>query len=122
MKRILIGEDSSITINITQKILEKQSYEVKGAKNGREVLELFLKEDFQIILLDIHMPVMDGIACVKEIRVNERPEKRNVPIIAITGNDINYNADSLKEYGVTDCLFKPINYDELMEKIIRYTS
>ena len=122
MKKVLIGEDSSITIKITQKILEKQSYEVTGAKNGQEVLDLFLKEDFQIVLLDIHMPLMNGIACAQEIRKNASPKKKDVPIIVITGNNINYKAEDFKKYGINDCLFKPINYDELIGKILRYTS
>ena len=122
MKKVLIGEDSSITIKLTEKILERQDYKVTGAKNGQEVLDLFEKEDFHIVLLDIHMPVMSGITCAQEIRKHPSPKKRNVPIILITGDNVNYKEEDFKQYGITDCLFKPLNYDELIGKILRHSS
>ena len=121
MKKILIGEDSSVVKNITQNILETQNYTVKPAKNGKEVYELFMNEDFDLVLLDINMPVMSGTACAQEMR-KAKGDKQRVPIIAITGNSHNYKPEDFKEYGIDDYVLKPIDYDELIQKIRRHMS
>jgi CheY-like chemotaxis protein len=58
-KKILVGEDSSIIINLTKNVLAFENYQMKSARNGKQVLELLEKEAFDLILMDISMPVMD---------------------------------------------------------------
>ena len=120
MKKILIGEDSSIVANITQNILETQDYTVKPAKNGKEAYDSFMKEDFDLVLLDINMPIMSGTECAEEIR--KAKAKKQVPIIAITGNSPNYKPEDFKSYGIDDYVLKPIDYDELIQKVRKYTN
>jgi CheY-like chemotaxis protein len=60
-KKILVGEDSSIIINLTKNVLAFENYQMKAARNGKQVLDLLEKENFDLILMDISMPVMDGI-------------------------------------------------------------
>ena len=122
MKRILIGEDSNVVKNITQNILETHSYTVKPAKNGQEVYDSFMKEHFDLILIDINMPVMSGTTCATHIREKSPPSKQQVPIIAITGNSPNYRSEDFKSYGINDYVLKPIDYDELIQKIRKYIS
>ena len=62
-KKVLIAEDSSVIQNLTKKILSIQNYEISSVKNGQQVLDALEAEPFDIILMDINMPVMDGIEC-----------------------------------------------------------
>ena len=59
--KILVGEDSSIIINLTKSVLAFENYEMKAARNGKQVLEMLAAEDFDLILMDITMPILDGI-------------------------------------------------------------
>ena len=115
--KVLIAEDSSVILNLTKKILEFQNCEITSAKNGQMVIEMLGKENFNVILMDINMPGMDGIECTQQIRKMSDPVKAAVPIIAITGNAKNYSMDDFKSNGFTDFLQKPLNFDILVEKV-----
>lgn len=113
-KRVLIAEDSSVIQNLAKKILEFQNFEITAVKNGEQVIQLLQKETFDIILLDINMPVMDGMECVKEIRGLADASKAKTPVVAITGNARNYTEAEFKEAGFQDVLMKPLNFDKLV--------
>jgi CheY-like chemotaxis protein len=115
MKRVLIAEDSSVIQNLAKKILEFQNFEITAVKNGEQVMQLLDKEDFDILLLDINMPIMDGMECVKAIRELSDQAKANLPVVAITGNAKNYSDTDFKEAGFNDALMKPSNFDRLVE-------
>lgn len=114
-KRVLIAEDSSVIQNLARKILEFQNYDITAVKNGEQVLQTLDKEPFDILLLDINMPVMDGMECVKKVRALPDVEKASVPIVAITGNAKNYTEEEFKAAGFNDVLVKPLNFDKLVE-------
>jgi CheY-like chemotaxis protein len=120
-KKVLVAEDSSVIQNLTKKILQMQSFEISSVKNGQQVLDLLQDEKFDIILMDINMPVMDGMECSRNIRALPDPEKSNIPIIAITGNAQNYSIDEFKQAGINDYLPKPLNFDALVEAVKKYT-
>lgn len=113
-KKVLIAEDSSVIQNLAKKILEFQNFSITAVKNGEQVLEVIEKEDFDIILLDINMPIMDGIECVQELRNIEDPKKSAIPVVAITGNARNMSEEEYKEAGFTEVLMKPLNFDRLV--------
>jgi CheY-like chemotaxis protein len=115
--KVLIAEDSSVILNLTKKILEFQNCEIHSAKNGQMVLELMENTRFHVILMDINMPGMDGIACTAAIRKLPDPVIAATPIIAITGNAKNYSMEEFKSQGFTDFLQKPLNFDVLVEKV-----
>jgi CheY-like chemotaxis protein len=120
-KRVLIAEDSSVIQNLARKILEFQNYEITSVKNGEQVLQIIDKEDFDILLLDINMPVMDGMECVKLIRQLPNKTKSNIPVVAITGNAKNYSEEEFKTAGFDDVLVKPLNFDKLVEIVNELT-
>lgn len=120
-KKVLVAEDSSVIQNLTKKILQMQSYQISSVKNGKQVLDVLQKENFDIILMDINMPVMDGMECSRNIRALDDPEKSKIPIVAITGNAQNYSIDEFKEAGINDYLPKPLNFDALVETVKKYT-
>jgi CheY-like chemotaxis protein len=115
--KVLIAEDSSVILNLTKKILEFQNCEIHSAKNGQMVLEMLAGEHFNVVLMDINMPGMDGMECTAAIRALSDPQKSSVPIIAITGNARNYSMEEFKAQGFNDFLQKPLNFDILVEKV-----
>jgi len=115
-KRILIAEDSSVIQNLTKKILSQQNYQIDTVKNGKEVLDKLAKDHFDLVLMDIHMPQMDGMECAREIRKSNQ----QMPILAITGNANNYSIDDFKAAGINDYLPKPLNYDQVVGMVKKY--
>lgn len=115
-KKIIIAEDSSVIQNLTKRILSQLQYEIVSVKNGQQVLDLLAKDQYNIVLLDIHMPIMDGMDCAKRIR-STGGENQNIPIIAITGNANNYTEMEFEAAGINAFIPKPLNYDSLVEKV-----
>ena len=117
MKKVLIAEDSSVIQNLAKKILEFQNFEIHSVKNGQQVLDALETDDFDILLLDINMPVMDGMECAKAVRALKDEKKAKLPMIAITGNARNYSMEDFKEAGFDDMLAKPLNFDALVAQV-----
>ena len=117
-KKILIAEDSNIVSSLTKKVLENMKYEVDVVKNGLEILEKLKTAEYQLILMDINMPKMDGIECTQKIRENSDKKISDIPILAISGNAKNYTVEQYKELGINDLIQKPIDFDTLTKKII----
>lgn len=119
-KKIIVAEDSSVIQNLTKKILSQLSYEIFSVKNGQQVLDLLNKEEYDLVLLDIHMPVMDGMECAKQVR-SMSGNNKDIPLIAITGNANNYSMEDFEQVGINAYIPKPLNYDSLVEMVKRYT-
>ena len=121
-KKVLIAEDSSVIQNLTKKILQFQNFEISTVKNGKDVLKALEKETFDVILLDINMPQMDGMECAKAIRALDDTSKSQIPIIAITGNAKNYTDDDFKNVGINEYIPKPLDFDKLVYSVKKWTS
>lgn len=121
-KTILIAEDSSVILNLTKKILELQNYKILTAKNGGEVIKAVENNDIDAILMDLNIPVKNGMDCTKEIRANSNKKIANVPIIAVTGNANNYTMEDFKEAGINEYLPKPLDFDMLVQTVKKYTT
>lgn len=116
-KTILIAEDSSVIQNMAKKVLETQNFKIITAKNGEKVLELLAQKEIDLLLLDLNMPVMNGVDCMKAIRALPNASKAQIPIIAITGNAAGYTPEEFKEMGFNDYIPKPINFDLLISLV-----
>ncbi len=121
-KKVLIAEDSSVIQNLTKKILQIQNYQIFSAKNGLEVLSMLENDYYDIILMDINMPKMDGMECAEKIRALADSKKSAIPIVAITGNARNYTIEEFKKVGINEYLQKPLNFDSLVETVKTLTS
>lgn len=121
-KTILIAEDSSVILNLTKKILELQNYKIITAKNGGEVIKQVEKQKIDAILMDLNIPVKNGMECTKEIRANENQEIASIPIIAVTGNANNYTMEQFKEAGINAYLPKPLDFDMLVQTVKQYVA
>ena len=120
-KRVLIAEDSSVIQNLTKKVLQFQNYDIESVKDGQKVIDKLENESFDVILMDINMPKMDGMECSKQIRQMSDPQKAQTPIIAISGNANNYSEEDFKSAGINEYIPKPIDFDVLVETVNRYT-
>ncbi len=121
-KKVLIAEDSSVIQNLTRKILQIQNYQIFSAKNGEQVLDMLEKENYDIILMDINMPKMDGMECAQKIRALSDRKKSKIPIVAITGNAKNYSMEEFNAAGINEYLQKPLNFDNLVDMVKTLTS
>ena len=113
MKKILIAEDNDSNYILMTYIL-KTYYQFERAKNGKEAVEMAEKGGFDIVLMDIKMPVMDGLEATKTIKAT-RPE---LPIVALTANAFDSDRTLAMEAGCNDFLSKPVS-SELCLKTIR---
>jgi CheY-like chemotaxis protein/HPt (histidine-containing phosphotransfer) domain-containing protein len=109
--RILVVDDQEAVRDFTQKILVRAGYEVALAGNGAEALAALDEADFDLILMDVHMPVLTGAAATRRIRALEGP-RSTIPIIAFSGDE-----QSLVGAGVNDHIDKPFTRAELLAKV-----
>lgn len=116
-KTILIAEDSGVIQAITRKILEQQKYRILIAKNGGEVLRQLEAQPVDGVLMDINIPIRNGLDCTRDIRAHADPRIRELPVIAITGNANNYSMEQFHEAGITDYLPKPLDFDALVRMV-----
>ncbi|WPP49884.1 response regulator [Catalinimonas niigatensis] len=121
-KKVLVAEDSSVIQNLTKKVLQFQNYDIDSVKNGEEVLKAIETNEYDIILMDIGMPKMDGMECTRQIRALADKQKANIPIVAITGNAKNYSEEEFNNAGINEYIQKPINFDHLVEVVKKFTS
>lgn len=112
---ILVVEDNAINLMIATKFLEKWKARVDSAANGKESLDKFEVGKYDLILMDIQMPVMNGYDASVEIRKLDRV----IPIIAFTASALNEEKLKMQECGINDYVLKPFNPEELFSKIVR---
>ena len=111
-----------MNIMIARNLLEHKGIKVTVAENGQAALELFKKSfvgQYQAILMDIRMPIMDGLTSAKAIRGLERQDAKRIPIIAMTANALDENRRNSMAAGMNAHLAKPFNPDQLYEVLAR---
>ncbi len=120
---VLLVEDNELNIEIAKFLLEKAGILVTTAYNGQEAVDLFRTNaagTFDIILMDVMMPVMDGLAAAKEIRATDRADAAEIPIFAMTANAFYDDVRQSREAGMVEHLSKPIQEQELLDAIRRH--
>jgi signal transduction histidine kinase/ActR/RegA family two-component response regulator len=116
--RVLIVEDEKLNILVLTKILSKWGIISAVAENGQQAVDMVTENDYDIILMDINMPVMDGFEASKQIRNLNLPGKSSIPIIAITAS-VGAAIEQVKDYPfIDDCLLKPFDPAHLKEKLM----
>jgi CheY-like chemotaxis protein/HPt (histidine-containing phosphotransfer) domain-containing protein len=118
-KKILLAEDVELNQYLAKHFLESRGLEVSIANNGFEALALLNQRSFDFILMDIQMPVLDGIQTAKQIRGLSDPIKSSIPIIALTANVLSEDIEKYKAAGMNDFLAKPFDECALMMVISR---
>ena len=116
---ILVADDNEINFIIAKKLLEKWGAKVDHAKNGNEAVDMIMKKDYDVVLMDLHMPELNGYEASKIIRTSENVKNKNIPIIALTASVMPDIQQKIKRVGITDYILKPLNPKELYEKVLR---
>lgn len=119
--RILIVEDNKLNVLVIRKMLESWNAKYEVASNGAEALELLNHEEFDLILMDISMPVLNGYETTNYIRQNFNPPKRDIPILALTATILVDDKKNMTDAGMNDYIAKPFQAAELASKIVSYT-
>jgi len=114
--RILVAEDNKFNQVVVQRILEKQNHDVVIVENGQEALDALAREDFDVCLMDVQMPVMDGLQAVNLLRRREAEENLpHLPVIALTAHAMVGDRERCIEAGADEYVTKPINSSQLAE-------
>ena len=119
-RRLLIVEDNLLNQEIAQSLLEMEGFLVETAENGQAALDAFGNHEpgyYNAVLMDIRMPVMDGIEATRRIRTMERPDSRTIPIIAMTANAFDQDSRKSLDSGMNGHLSKPIRVEELLRML-----
>ncbi len=118
--RVLLAEDDDLNMEITCVLLEERGASVAQAENGLLALQAFEESEayrFDVVLMDLHMPVLDGIEAVRRIRALDRPDAKSTPIFALTADYSDEDETRMKAAGVDKALLKPLNINLLAEAI-----
>ena len=115
MKKVLVAEDNDSNFVLMSYILKKY-YQFERAKNGMEAVEMVDKGQYDIVLMDIKMPVMDGLQATKTIK-EKQPD---LPIVALTANAFDSDRQLAMEAGCDDFLSKPVSSEACIETIKRF--
>ena len=119
--QVLLAEDNELNLEIARTILEEKGAKVTWMTNGKEALDCFEHSPvgfFDIILMDVMMPVMDGLQATRQIRALARPDAASIPIFAMTANAFQEDVQKSREAGFTEHLSKPLDYEVLTRKIL----
>lgn len=114
---ILLAEDNEVNQLYARKMLEKRGHTVTVANNGKETIEQYQEKDFDIILMDVQMPDIDGIEATKTIRALEKHLGKTAYIIAVTAHAMKGDREKCLDAGMDDYVAKPINPEELYNKL-----
>ena len=115
--RILVAEDNPVNRTLAVRLLEKQGHKVSTAGNGLEALSELEKQDFDLVLMDVQMPEMDGIEATKAIRNREKQTQKRVIILALTAHAMPADREICLAAGMDGYISKPINKEELLRSI-----
>ncbi|RIX60237.1 response regulator [Paenibacillus nanensis] len=113
--KILLAEDNKINQLVAVEMLNSNGYQVGLAENGQQVLDMLEKEAWDLILMDIHMPVMDGTEATRIIRC--KPQFDRIPIIAVTANILQKDHEKYLRLGMNDTLTKPLSEEKLLDAL-----
>ncbi len=114
---ILLVEDNELNQKLMQITMKRYNYKVAIANNGAEGVELFKNEKFDVVLMDLMMPVMDGFEATREMRRIESEDKNRLytPIIAFTANTLNNDYDKCVSGGMDNIIEKPFSFEKFGE-------
>lgn len=117
--RVLVAEDNPVNQRLVQRILEGVGHAVETAENGQAAVDLFVRLDFDLVLMDVQMPIMDGLTAARAIRQCEALRGGHVPIVALTAHALKGDRERCLEAGMDHYLTKPIRRESLLEMVLK---
>ncbi|MEP3055192.1 ATP-binding protein [Ascidiaceihabitans sp.] len=119
--RVLVAEDNKTNQLVVRRMLEKNGVTIVAANNGERACEIYMDERFDLILMDLSMPVMSGLEASVTIRLFEQNNgKTRCPIVALTGNAFDKDKEAAQDAGMDDFLTKPVRLDDLLTCLDRH--
>jgi len=119
--KILIVDDIRTNRTLGAKLLEKRGHVVKTVENGKQAIDELSKEDFDVVLMDVQMPVMDGLEATRIIRSSSSGVRRHdVPVIAVSAIGPDCGKHTCFEVGMNGYLAKPLHQNEFLETVEQY--
>ena len=118
-RRVLLVEDNEVNRKFAVRVLEKAGWNVEIATNGREAVDAYERQPFDVILMDVQMPIMDGLTATRHIRSLEESRDRKTPIVAMTANAMTGDRERCLDAGMDGYVSKPVRRGILMEEIDR---
>ena len=122
-KHILLADDNELNLEVATELLEDSGFIVDGARNGKEALDKFLsseEEQYDLILLDVQMPIMDGHEACRRIRSSSHKRAKAIPIIAMTANAFTEDISAALSAGMNNHVAKPIDLPALLDMLKQY--
>lgn len=118
-KHILLVEDNKLNQLVAKKVLQKFKVEISLAENGKQAVDMVQEKNYDLILMDIHMPIMDGIEATKQIRALDNPIYQRIPIVALSADAYSEKVQATITAGMNDYLAKPFKPEDLFQKLKR---
>lgn len=118
--RILVVEDNRLNMELAVDLLRLQGYDVFSAQTGKEALEIVEREAFDLVLMDVHLPGMDGLQVTRMLK--ENPKTKHIPVVALTAYAMKGDEERMLDQGCVGYIAKPIDTREFpraVEKFIR---
>ena len=119
-KAILIADDEEMNIRLCEMILAKYGVQTTSAKNGKEAVEKISKQHFDLVLMDLQMPQMNGMEAMKAVRAMKDESRRNIPVISLSANVFGSRMEEYAAAGFTGELIKPFREEQLISLLIQH--
>ncbi len=119
-KQFLVVEDDVVSRQVIVSFLKMKGYKILTAENGQIAIDIMKNTGVDLIFMDVQMPILDGYTATREIRLIEKHKNRRTPIIALTAYALTNDKEKCLEAGMDDYLSKPINFNEICNKIEQY--
>jgi CheY-like chemotaxis protein len=120
--RILLAEDNIVNQKVAKRLLEKSGHSVLAVANGKEALAAIQKESFDVVLIDIQMPEMDGFEATAQIRASEEHQSFHLPILALTAHAMSGDRERCVAAGMDGYVSKPLQTAELLQALADVTA
>jgi CheY-like chemotaxis protein len=117
---VLVVEDDYLNQVLLKRFLMEAGFEVSVANDGEQAIEMLENQGFDLVLMDIQLPGLDGYETTGYIRARSETYFRNIPIIACTGSSQEETQEKAMKYGLNDFLLKPFTADQIVQKINQY--
>lgn len=118
--KVLLADDNKVNIKLAKKFLDKWGIQTVPVYNGLEAVEELKRNNYDLVLMDLQMPEMDGAEATRILRNMTDPNKRSIPVIAVTASSLVEERDKIESCGMDDFISKPFSPAELHEKIAKY--
>ena len=117
--RILLAEDNEVNQRLTSRLLERMGHRVTIAENGQTAVRLWSEQEFDLVAMDMQMPIMDGLEATEEIRAREKNSGKHVPIVAMTANAFEEDRERCRRAGMDGYIAKPVSTKAIEMEIAR---